>query len=233
MRSKSSPWPVQNGSRSKVQLIDRIEKRRFVGREFLLWLWFRSELSEATLSTAEHGAFGLWIERQLVLSEAKESTRIKGPLPGSGREAKEALLRGQLPESAGLRVVLRDEETSFSFKAEMMAIGGLRLPSVLDKGEQEPPTALMKELLGPPKARKGKKAEEPDASHEVFYERMRLTQEFEDLLETLFRDFLILRLSESWNGQFVPMLRTWAEGRPLAEEDYVALTAPRKKKRSS
>lgn len=215
-----------------MQLVDRIEKRRFVGREFLLWLWFRSELSEATLSTEKHGSFGLWIERQLVLSEAKESTRIKGALPGSGREAKEALLRGQLPESAGLRIVLRDEETSFTLKAEMMAIGGLRLPSVLDKGEDEPPSALMKELLGKPQPRRGKKAVEIDPAHEVFYERMRLTQEFEDLLETLFQDFLTLRLGESFDSAFVPMLRNWAEGRPVDENDYLALTAPKKKARS-
>ncbi len=216
-----------------MQLIDRIEKRRFVGREFLLWLWFRSELSEATLSTAEHGSFGLWIERQLVLSEAKESTRIKGALPGSGREAKEALLRGQLPESAGLRIVLRDEETSFNFKAEMMAIGGLKLPSVLDKGDDEPPTDLMKELLGQKKGKKGKQAKEPDVAYEVFYERMRLTQEFEELVETLFRDFLILRLSENWERAFVPMLRNWAEGKPVSEEEYAALSAPRKARRGA
>ena len=41
-----------------MQLVDRIEKRRFVGREFVLWLWFESELFDATLSTKEHGEFG-------------------------------------------------------------------------------------------------------------------------------------------------------------------------------
>ena len=42
-----------------MQLVDRIERRRFVGREFLVWLWFESELFDATLSTKEHGSFGL------------------------------------------------------------------------------------------------------------------------------------------------------------------------------
>ena len=31
-----------------MNLADRIEKRLFVGRELLLWLWFESELFEAT-----------------------------------------------------------------------------------------------------------------------------------------------------------------------------------------
>jgi hypothetical protein len=51
-----------------MQLVDRIEKRRFVGREFLLFLWFESEIFEATLQTRKHGSFGLWLERSLVLS---------------------------------------------------------------------------------------------------------------------------------------------------------------------
>ena len=58
-----------------MQLVDRIEKRRFVGREFLLWLWFESELFDATLSTGAHGSFGLWLEKRLVLSAGKQSTR--------------------------------------------------------------------------------------------------------------------------------------------------------------
>src|SRR5262249_25422602 len=95
-----------------MQLLERIEKRRFVGREWLLWLWFESEISEATLRTAEHGEFGLWIERVLVLSATKnEVTRIKGALPASAREAKEALLLGKLPESAGLRLTWREHES--------------------------------------------------------------------------------------------------------------------------
>ena len=62
-----------------MQLVDRIEKRRFVGREFLLWLWFESELFDATLSTKAHGSFGLWFEKRLVLSEGKTSTSIVIP----------------------------------------------------------------------------------------------------------------------------------------------------------
>src|SRR4051795_3422252 len=90
--------------RNDVQLVDRIEKRRFVGREFLLWLWFEAELFEATLATAKMGSFGMWIEGQLVLSLGKETTRIKGSYPTSAREAKEGLLVGKLPEIAGIHL---------------------------------------------------------------------------------------------------------------------------------
>jgi hypothetical protein len=214
---------AQRAREVDVQLVDKIEKRRFVGREFLLWLWFESELFDATLSTREHGPFGLWLEKRLVLSEGKESTRITAPTPGTGREAKEALLRGQLPESAGVRIAWRDDETSFLLKAESLAVAGLRLQTVLGKEE---PNELLEEMLG----NKGKKPKvqkaAPDDSYEVFYERMQMTADFEELLQTLYRDFLKLRLSESWDGVVTTLLRKWVLGVELDIAEYELLRRP-------
>jgi hypothetical protein len=200
-----------------MQLVDRIEKRRFVGREFLLFLWFESELFDATLSTRKHGSFGLWLERALVLSEGKESTRILAPDPGRGREAKEALLRGQLPESAGIRVAWNDEETSFILKADTLAVASLKLRCVLAKEE---PSPLLDELAGKGGGRR--KASAPGDDREAFFERMALTQEFEELLETLYRDFLTLRLSARWAELVLPGLRSWARGELVDADLYVA-----------
>src|SRR5688572_17968029 len=138
-----------------MQLIDRIEKRRFVGREFLLWLWLESELFDATLATKEHGSFGLWLEKRLVLSAGKESTKITAPLPGRGREAKEALLNVQLPESAGIRIALDEQETSFVLRADRMGVSGLKLGGAVLGKDEEAPNALLDELLG--KKQPGKK----------------------------------------------------------------------------
>jgi hypothetical protein len=204
-----------------MQRVDRIEKRRFVGREFLLWLWFESELFDATLSTREHGPFGLWLEKRLVLSEGKESTRITSPLPGLGREAKEALLRGQLPESAGIRVALREDEQSFVFKAETFAVSGLKLQTVLAKEE---PNQLLEELTG--KANKPRAKKEPEDQHEIFYERMMLTADFEQLVEALYRDFLELRLSAHWAETIAPMMRTWTHGGELDVGAYELIRRP-------
>jgi len=211
-----------------MQLVDRIERRRFVGREFLLWLWFESEVFDATLQTREHGPFGLWLEKRLVLSEGQEKTSITAPTPGVGREAKEALLRGQLPESAGVRIAWQDDETSFTFKAETLGIAGLKLRTVLGKSEDEP-NPLLDEMLGK-KSKKPRAAREPEDQHEVFYERMQMTAEFEDLAQTLYRDFLMLRLSAEWDSVVVPLLRKWVLGVELELETYTSLrhAPPRK-----
>jgi len=216
-----------------MQLIDRIEKRRFVGREFLLWLWFESEVFDATLQTAEHGAFGLWLERRLVLSLAKESTRIIAPNPGLGQEAKAALRRGQLPQSAGLRITLGDTETSLVLDAERLALTGLKLNTVLDKEDEEPPSELLQELAGQRPGRPRKEEQLEDADDEVFYERMRLTTEVEGVLEALYRDFLALRLTEVWDEQVVPALRRFARGEAIDADAYRERLKPKPKKRAT
>lgn len=204
-----------------MQRIDRIEKRRFVGREFLLWLWFESEVFDATLSTRQQGTFGLWLEKRLVLSEGHEKTSIVGPAPGAGREAKEALLRGQLPESAGVRIAWHGDETSFTCKAESLGVAGLKLKTVLNAADDQP-NPLLEEMMGKP-ARRPKRAAEPEELHEIFYERMHLTGEFEALLEQLFADFLALRLTDAWDQDVVPLLRKWVLGLTFDLAPYARL----------
>ncbi|MFM2418206.1 MAG: hypothetical protein RL385_2929 [Pseudomonadota bacterium] len=203
-----------------MQRVDRIERRRFVGNEFLLYLWFESEVRDGTLSTREHGDFGLWIEKRLILTAGRESTRITAPFPGLGREAKEALLRGQLPQSAGVRLERADEPASFVLKAEQLAVSGLKLGSVLDADDDEGPNPLLEPQR--PAPRKSRKADESDMQHEAFYERMHLTQSFESVLESLYRDFLTLRLGPAYAELIYPALKRWVRGDNVDYAQYEA-----------
>jgi hypothetical protein len=212
-----------------MQLVDRIEKRRFVGREFLLWLWFESEIFDATLATREHGEVGLWLESRLLLSQQKESTRIVAPSPGLGIEAKAALRRGQLPQSAGIRIFYKEAETRLTLNAERLAITGLRLATVLDQEEEAEPMDLVAELQGKSRGKSKKQSAEAqaelEAEHdaEVFYERMRLTTEIEEIIVALYRDFLALRLHNVWNQQIMPALKRFAAGEAIDAEAYAAV----------
>ena len=208
-----------------TQLLDLVEKRRFVGRELLLWLWMESELFDATLRTEAHGDFGLWIEKKLVLSLHEESTRITAPLPGAGREAKEALLRGQLPEAAAIRIAWKDDETSLAIDAESFAIRGLKLRTVLDKEDSggiggDLVDELAGKKRGKPKRKKDERDEAELAEEAAFVERMTMTRELEDLLAALYRDFLALRLSPTWNKVVVPTMHAWAAGEDVDADAY-------------
>jgi hypothetical protein len=207
-----------------INMADRIELRRFVGRELLLWLWLETELFEATLSTSEHGEFGLWLEGRLVLNEGQESTIIKGSAPGMHREAKESLLRGKMPERAGLRLSFGDHECTVTLRGETLAFAGLLAPRKKEAAEAaapgDPPP-----IDAPQVRRKRKRAEEKvesDLAHDAFYERMHFARDVEALTTALYRDFLALRLSPVWDSRVVPTLEAWVAGEDIDVDRYRA-----------
>jgi hypothetical protein len=199
-----------------MELTDRIELRRFVGRELLLWLWFESELFLATLSTKKHGSFGLWLEGRLVLDAGREVTTIRGTAPGRHREAKESLLLGKLPSRVGLHLSYGDHEATVTLRGEEMAFAGLVLP------REEPPEVAVETTLAPPRRPKKKREEPFDEAHEIFYERMRLTRELEEIFEALYADFLALRLGPAWDSLVLPALTAWTAGDDVDADAYGA-----------
>jgi hypothetical protein len=203
----------------RTHMADRIELRRFVGREFLLWLWLESEIFDATLETKEHGQFGMWLEGRLVLNEGKESTVIKGVLPAAHREAKESLLRAKTVDRAGLHLSFGDHECTLTLRGDTLGIAGLIPP----KKPKEEPDALR--LDQPPPKRKSKKKEADanlpsEIAHESFYDRMHFTRDVEALLTALYRDFLTLRLSAAWNATVLPILERWVAGKDIDADKY-------------
>jgi hypothetical protein len=176
-------------------LADLIEHNRFVGREFLLWLWFESELFEANLRPTGAAACSLWIETRLALAFETDDAVLKSASPARSAEAKQALRQGKLPREARLHVVVEDREYGCLLKADTLALSSVALPTEL-----------------------GKK----DEIHEVFYERMRLLGELESILEALWSDFLALRLGPAY-PKLLGAWRAWAHGEPVDEKAYRAL----------
>ena len=209
-----------------MEVFERIELRRFVGRELLLWLWFESEIFEATLTTKAHGSFGLWLEGRLVLSAGKEVTTIKGTVPGQHREAKESLLRGKMPDLASIHLSWADHDATLTLKAETLGISGLKLP------RKEPEAVATGEgTTAPPRRAPRKKPVSTAAaaaelaaheSNEELYERMRVTREIEGIVEALYRDFLALRLGPAWSELVMPALEAWSLGEEVDSDAYGA-----------
>lgn len=201
----------------------KIEARRFVGREFLAWLWFESERNEATLRTKPQGELGLWIEQKLVLSFGKEITQIKGKAPASERDAKEALRAGKLPERAGLHVTLADRDFTFELRADTMALGSVALPAVLGGDDEEERVVRFDDERKPRAKKKAPRgADADDEEREAFYERMHLVAELEGVIESLFADFLALRLHDAWDAAVAPALARFCAGEPIDEKRYAS-----------
>jgi hypothetical protein len=208
-----------------MDTFERVELRRFVGRELLLWLWFESEVFEATLETKTHGSFGLWLEGRLVLSAGQEVTTIKGTIPGQHREAKEALLRGKMPDLAAIHLSWADHDATLTLKADTLGISGLKLPrkepdeAPTGEGTTTPPKRAPRRRAAPAAAAAELAASE---ANEDLYERMRVTREIEGIVEALYRDFLALRLGPAWSELVVPALEAWTAGEAVDADRYGA-----------
>ncbi len=181
-----------------------VEMNRFVGRELLLWLWFESEIYETNLKPSKGPSCSLWLETQLTLKVETEEARIKCPAPAAAPEAKQALQQGKLPQQARLHALVGEHEFTWVMKAEELAIGALKIPALL-KAEGD--------------------------KYEALYERMRLVEELEAVLEQLFADFITLRLAAAWETSIVPEMKRWARGKPVDEKAYTALKEKLLKKR--
>jgi hypothetical protein len=182
-----------------MDLLDLIETRRFLGSEFLMWLWFKTECYDGLLDLAgEDGRLEVFFDDALTLEAylaETERNMFKGGAPAHSPEAKTALRQGKRAARAKMRVIRDGREWVFSIKAETLDLASIKIPAVLSREEDE-----------------------------KFYERMYLVEEIEDIVAALYREFLVLRVSAAWPEQLLPALQAWiASDEPATPDTYPAL----------
>lgn len=167
-----------------LDIFEEDERKRFLGAEFLLWLWFRSDERDGLMETSQ-GDVELFFDDQLILeahlAEAEQS-RLKGGAPAYSPEAYQALRQGKRVSKAKLRLVKDTREWVFSVDAATFAFSTVKIPSVL-----------------------------ADEEFEKFLERMFLIEELDALWADLYRAFLQVRLGEEWPRQRARMAQWIAE----------------------
>jgi recombination associated protein RdgC len=110
--------------------LEMIEHGRFLGEEFILWLWMRG-LAEGGTSGREGDTSACFLDDEVTLvterGDVKELGLRKGNPPES-LEAFEALSRGMRPCRAKLRIMAGDMEWTFTLSAAQLEISAMRLP---------------------------------------------------------------------------------------------------------
>lgn len=151
----------------------------FLGKEFLTWLWWRSERDNGKV-----GEIGVELGQQLVMvtgGNVVESATIASDAPSQAEEARTALRAGKKVQKA--RVLLDVGELQFTATITSdLALSSVKLPTVLGKDE--------------------------DLSGTVLQERMRLLRQLEEIVHDLYRQFLDVRLTEAWQTE-QDALRNW------------------------
>ena len=180
-----------------MDLIDLIEAKRFLGAEFLMWLWFKSECYESLIESREHGVLEFWYDDKLTLEAYLAETErndFKGGAPAHSAEAKTALRHGKRVAKAKIGLIKEGREWTLTIKSDTLDVSGVKLPALLSREEDE-----------------------------QFYERMFLLEELEDIIQSLYKEFLVLRTDAVWQAELLPALRAWVQAdEPRALEHYPA-----------
>jgi hypothetical protein len=152
----------------------------YLGNELLLWLWFLLETEGDAIALSDGSKVSVLMTRTLVLEcprgiTGSETIRSAGPtrLP----EARRAIQAGKLPRQAGLILVRQDNQYELTLQAETLAVSGVKLPVVEEKG------------------RAG------------LEERMGQLRHLLQTLELLYDAFLQRRLGQEWSDEVAKMRR--------------------------
>ncbi|MDD5711368.1 MAG: hypothetical protein PHY31_01270, partial [Smithellaceae bacterium] len=157
-----------------------------VGREFLTWLWFRSEQRNGFIALPQEGDIECHFLRRLVLEsgdgEYSETVVCQG-LHSDLKEGKEALRQGKKIREARIRLGIDAASWEFTLKADQFHIQSLKLPMATD----------------------GEDAEEDREG--ALIERMYLIEKALTTLDRLFAFFVKLRLSADWSAEMTRMAK--------------------------
>ena len=172
-----------------------MEEGRFLGHEFLTWLWFFSEQGNGS------------IEADGKVAEIHPGERLVLTKPGEGKEkvtcttqanslyeARTALQQGKLVHEIQLFIMVGDNEYTFTLDSSLWAVKGLKSPKQMNDLDED----------------------DPDG---IFLEKMFFLEEVSSVLNALFTRFLTDRLEPRWESQVLPQMREWMAGEAKAESE--------------
>ena len=161
---------------------------KFLGNEFLTWLWFMIETDQNRLRRYDPLLVSLNIGSRLVLentrNNAKETITIKGE-DANLEEGLLALKKGAVVTEIHLSYKAGAQHWQFSLKGESLNISNLKLP-------ETGPVETKEDLEG------------------AVIEKTYLAETVIGLVNNLFSHFVKLRVSDEWRNQTVSRIRKWA-----------------------
>jgi len=158
-----------------------------IGREFLTWLWYKSEERGGRIAVAKDEEVELNFLKRIVL-EAGEGEYSQGVvchgIHAELKEGKEAIRQGKKVKEAGIKLIFNQNEWEFTFRADSFNFQSLKLP-VMDW--QETPEDPSGHLL----------------------ERIYLIENAVKTMNNLYESFLRIRFSSQWEENELKLLAGW------------------------
>lgn len=162
---------------------------KFIGHEFLTWLWFTIESDPDSLRKADATLTFLTIGNRIVLENTSNDTSeiitIKGDDAGL-EEGQLSLSKGAVVIEINLSYKSENQEWKFSLKGESLSFSSLKVPET-----------------GP--------VETGDDIEGMVLEKIYLYEKPIQLIRRLFDLFLQYRSSLQWKNDILPKMKRWIQ----------------------
>ena len=173
-----------------MDLVDLIAEKRFLGQEFMTWLWYKSEERGGTVYLPGAGDIQIVFEKHMILESGEGETHEKLICRGLRTELQEArtgLQMGKKLEQARIHLVRGNYEWNFTLTAAMLEFRNIKVPKTLAPSEEE---------------------SGPEAFEARILERVGMVEEVGQTVLELFRMFLKTRIDPGWE-QELARVRQW------------------------
>jgi recombination associated protein RdgC len=158
-----------------------------VGREFMTWLWFKSQQRDGKIAMNGEDYAVNFVRRMALESGEGEMTEtvVCSGVNFDLNEAKEALRQGKKVKDARLRIEKDGTAWEFGYKGDSFQFQSVKLPMSAEVEENETPEGRN-------------------------LERLFMVSAMIDVMDELFKTFLRIRISTEWAQELSAML-AWAE----------------------
>jgi recombination associated protein RdgC len=172
-----------------MQVIEKAINYEFLGREFLVWLWFKSRTNGGRFSLGEAGEAELWFDGRVVLQSEKDGAEKVICLGENShmREGRFALAEYKTITEAMLKLIIGDDEWSFILDSHWMNFRSFKTPGVMQDSRKD-----------------------PDG---LFYEKFHLIEKALSAVDAVYASFIKIRLSPEWTTEELPVLLEWIKER--------------------
>jgi hypothetical protein len=162
---------------------------RFLGDEFLTWLWYLIETGQDIFRVTDPDCTALEIGNRVVLENRKgksiERITIKGDDAGL-EEGKMALKKGALVTELAMIFKTGEHEWQFSIKGESLNLSNLKAPG---------PTL----------------PQSPEEMEPFLLDKTQQFYKIIDFIEKMYKSFIRERVSKSWSSKTTPALKKWVK----------------------
>ena len=173
-----------------MDLVDLITEKRFLGQEFLTWLWFKSDERGGLIQLSVAGDITIIFEKHMLLEygegESHEKVICQG-LQSELNEARTGLLMGKKLEQARIHMIQGDYEWHLTVKASQLEFRSVKVPKTMEGAEE---------------------GDDQEAIEGRLLDRIGLIETCYKTFDELFHQFLKIRISTEWPPE-LEKIRKW------------------------